>query len=117
MSKILVDQEVVEKLVLIIRECENYLYSHVALGRSIEFSFASLYNLVVDLDFFLMKRLEDDTHSYGRVAVSKDFLKLSSDNLSDSSFYLFEEKRFEEDSDVFDIVVRVSKSKKLLEEI
>lgn len=117
MSKIVVDQEILEKIGYIMRACEDYLDSHVTLGRSVEFSLASLHTLVFDSDFFYMQRLEDDTHSYGGVDVSKDLLKLSYDNLSDFSFYLFEEKRIGEDCDTFDIVVRVNKSKKLLEEI
>lgn len=117
MSKILVDQEVLEKIGSIIRVCEDYLSSHVEFGQSVEFTFASLHNLVSDSDFFWMQRLEDDIHSYGGVDASKELLELSDDNLSDSSFYLFEEKRREGDSDFFDLVVRVNKSKKLLEEI
>ena len=117
MSKIVVDQEILEKIGHIMRACEDYLDSHVTLGRSVEFSLTSLHTLVFDSDFFYMQRVEDDNLSYGGVDASKDLLKLSYDNLSDFSFYLFEEKRFEEDSDTFDIVVRVNKSKKLLEEI
>lgn len=116
MSKILVDQEVLEKVVCIMSVIEDYLDSHFALGRSVEFSLVSLHNLVSSSDFFRLQRLEDATHFYGGVEVSKDLLELSDDNLSDFSFYLFEEKRIG-GSDTFDIVVRVNKSKKLLEEI